>query len=147
MKNFTVSLFSFLLFINQTLAVSKRGIAWPWFEKHPVSDFYANGKVGWVNIHALLFMVLLEVVADFFRFGRYTIMNIIVPLVEMCQVEWNLMLCNVLMMVTLVNWQVLQLKMDLMSWVLTSQITAVKQIFHHNKPPICKYKKVLQDDL
>jgi phage terminase large subunit-like protein len=68
MKNFTVSLFSFLLFINQTLAVSKRGIAWPWFEKHPVSDFYANGKVGWVNIHTLLFMVLLEVVADFFSF-------------------------------------------------------------------------------
>lgn len=68
MKNFTVSLFSFLLFINQTLAVSKRGIAWPWFEKHPVSDFYANGKVGWVSIDACSLWFFLEVVSLTFFF-------------------------------------------------------------------------------
>lgn len=35
--------------ISQVAAVSKRGIAWPYFENYDVSTFYANGKVGWVS--------------------------------------------------------------------------------------------------
>lgn len=51
MRSSLVCLLASFLLVNQALAISKRGIAWPWFEKHPVSDFYANGKVGWVSVY------------------------------------------------------------------------------------------------
>ncbi|PWN38607.1 uncharacterized protein FA14DRAFT_160062 [Meira miltonrushii] len=46
-SQFTCIAFAAIL-ISQVAAVSKRGIAWPYFEKYDVSTFYANGKVGWV---------------------------------------------------------------------------------------------------
>lgn len=48
MKTIVALLSLALLHVSVVSAVAKRGIAWPYFETHPVSDFYANGKVGWV---------------------------------------------------------------------------------------------------
>lgn len=42
--------------VSQVAAVSKRGIAWPYFEKYGVDTFYANGKVGWVSLRIYIYI-------------------------------------------------------------------------------------------